>query len=168
MDEVELDKINYALTIFKKSDNLKNAIKIYCIDLEDKYNDEELELITKCVEECIFNIKELISEIKNKQLNNDDIILGIIALQTITKCYSLITGYIQESFENSNQTDKSLRKKNICNLVIYLSINFGSEDPYDDLLKKIWKEQGDNIIDGIMLVKNWTKNTIKNVSKCCF
>tara|TARA_B100001094_G_scaffold331602_1_gene400533 strand:- start:2583 stop:3089 length:507 start_codon:yes stop_codon:yes gene_type:complete len=168
MDNTELDKITYALTILKKSNSLKQSIQIYCIDLEDNYNDKELELITKCVQECIDNIKNLILEIKNKQFNSNDIYVGIMALQTLTNCYNLITGYIQEDYSNYNHTDKSLKKKNICNLIIYLSICFGSEDPYDDLLKKIWKEQGNQIIEGIMIVKNWTKNTIKNVSKCCF
>ena len=168
MNDIELEKINYALTILKKSDNLKQAIQVYCIDLEDKYNDKELDLITKCVQECIDNIKNFISEIKDKQIDSNDIYVGIIALQTLTNSYNLITGYIQEEYINYNHTDKSLKKKNICNLIIYLSICFGSENPYDDLLKKIWKEQGDQIIEGIMIVKNWTKNTIKKVSKCCF
>ena len=111
MDNTELDKITYALTILKKSNSLKQSIQIYCIDLEDNYNDKELELITKCVQECIDNIKNLILEIKNKQFNSNDIYVGIMALQTLTNCYNLITGYIQEDYSNYNHTDKSLKKK---------------------------------------------------------
>ena len=165
MNDIELEKINYALTILKKSDNLKQAIEVYCIDLEDKYNDVELELITKCVEESILILKEFIDEIKNNNINENDLNYTILALQHITKCYNLITGYIQENYKKYTNNDKSIKKKNITNLIIYLSICFGTNSPYDDLLKKIWKEQGENILEGIMIVKKWAKNTI---SKCCF
>ena len=165
--DIEIDKINYALTIFNKN-GLINAVKVYCVDLEDEYNDEEIELIVKSIEECISIIKELINEIKNKNLDEKDIYYGILALKCINNCYGLVSGYIQEHYTNVSVKDRNIRKKNICNLIIYLAINFGSENPYDDLLKKIWEEQGDNILEGIMIIKNWTKNTIENVSKCCF
>lgn len=165
--DFEIDKINYALTIFKNN-NLSQAIKVYCIDLEDKYNDDEIELISKGVEDSINIIKDFIIEIKNNKLNENDIYTGINALKSLNNCYLLITGYIQEYYTNISINDRQLRKKNICNLIVYLSICFGCENPYDDLLKKIWKEQGDDIIEGIMIVKKWSKNTIKKISKCCF
>ena len=167
MNNIELEKINYALTILKKSDNLKQAVQIYCIDLENKYNDNELELITKCVSECIEILKEFINELKNNKLTENDINYTIIALQNITKCYNLITGYIQNNYKKYTNNDKNIKKKNISSLIIYLSICFGTSNPYDDLLKKIWKEQGENILEGIMMVKKWTRDNL-NISKCCF
>ena len=39
--------------------NLKQAIKVYCVDLEDQYDDNELELIVSSIEECINILKRL-------------------------------------------------------------------------------------------------------------
>ena len=163
----EEENIKKTIEILKTTNNLRNAIKYYCETLKDKYNDKELEMIILGVHQCRGKIKNFIDELTNQKIELTDITAGIEALDAIYDCYTVSTGYAQTLYKRTklSKNEKQEKKRAILNLIIYLAISLEAPEPYDDLLKKIWKTKGEAILNKIMVVKQWFRETL---SKYCF
>ena len=69
----EEENIKTSIEILKNTNNLREAIKVYCETLQDKYNDKELEMIVLGVHQCSGKIKNFIDEITNSKIELTDI-----------------------------------------------------------------------------------------------
>ena len=163
----EEENIKKSIELLKKTNNLRQAIKLYCDTLKDKYDDKEIEMIVLGVHQCRGKIKKFIDELTNNKIELTDITAGIEALDAIYDCYTVSTGYAQTLYRKTklSKDQKREKKRAILNLIIYLGISFEAPEPYDDLLKKIWKTKGEAILNKIMVVKQWFRETL---SKYCF
>ena len=164
------DNMKVAIDTFKRTNNLRDAVKVYCHTLKDKYNDREIDIIIMGVHQCKSKIKNFVDELKNGKVELSDITTGIEAIGAIYECYSVSTGYVQNLYKKSKLTkpQRQEKKRAVLNTIIYLAISFEAPDPYDDLLKKIWKTKGESILNNIMIVKNWFKESLPGcVKKLC-
>lgn len=164
------DNIKDAIQTFKRTNNLKDAITQYCHTLKDKYNNKEIDIIIMGVHQCRQKIKNFVDELKNGEFDLNDITTGIEAVGAIYECYSVSTGYVQNLYRKSKlpKPQRQEKKRAVLNTIIYLAISFEAPDPYDDLLKKIWKNKGESILNNLMVVKNWFRESLPGcIRKLC-